>query len=203
MKLSTRHQSARKQMAIKYIKDDILVLPHQEYRMILETSSINFELKSEAEQDVIIDAFQNFLNAMPDHIQILVRVREIDIDKYTEDMDRLKVNETDSVYREQIDSYCQFVKELITGNSILSRRFYIVIPYHHTDKNEDWKVIKEHLNLNKDIVVKGLERIHMKAKTLSSLDIINIFYSFYNSESVKSQAITKDTLAMLLRHDYV
>jgi hypothetical protein len=62
------------------------VLPNQEYRLILETSSINFELKSEEEQDVMIDSFQNFLNALPCEIQILVRVREIDIDKYAEDV---------------------------------------------------------------------------------------------------------------------
>jgi hypothetical protein len=200
---SVHHQSSRKQMAIKCIKDNILVLPNREYRMILETSSVNFELKSEAEQDVIIDAFQNFLNALPNHIQILVRVREIDIDKYTEDIEAIKLNETDEVYKEQLTAYCQFVKELVTGNSILSRRFYIVIPYHRDETHEDWGVIKEHLNLNKDIVIKGLERMQMKAKVLSSLEIINLFYTAYNPESVKTQAITSNTLSTLLRHNYV
>ena len=64
-------------------------------------------------------------------------------------------------------------------------------------------MIKEHLNLNRDIVVKGLERMQMKAKTLSSIEIINLFYSFYNPESVKTQAITKDALSALFKHNYV
>ncbi len=196
-------QSSRQQIQIKKIFDNVLVLPNQEYRMILETSSINFELKSEEEQDVMIDSFQNFLNALPCQIQILVRVREIDIDKYAEDVVRSKDKEKDPIYRKQIEGYSAFVKKLVSGNSILSRRFYIILPYHHPDRHEDWKVIKEHLNLNRDIVVKGLERMQMKAKTLSSIEIINLFYSFYNPESVKTQAITKEALSALFTHNYV
>lgn len=195
--------SSRGQIKIKRIVDDILVLPNQEYRLILETSSINFELKSEEEQDVMIDSFQNFLNALPCQIQILVRVREIDIDKYAEDITRSKDKEKETIYKRQIESYGAFVKKLVVGNSILSRCFYIILPYHHPDKHEDWNVIKEHLNLNRDIVVKGLERMQMKAKTLSSLEVINLFYTFYNPESVKTQAISKETLSALFTHNYV
>lgn len=194
---------ARSQIQIKKVVDNILVLPNQEYRIILETSSVNFELMSEEEQDVMIDSFQNFLNALPCQIQILVRVREIDIDKYVEDIARSKDKEKEPVYKKQIESYSAFVKKLVSGNSILSRRFYIVIPYHNSEKNEDWKLIKEHLNLNRDIVIKGLERMQMKAKTLTSLEVINLFYTFYNPESVKTQAISKEALSALFTHNYV
>ncbi len=194
---------ARAQIQIKKVVDNILVLPNQEYRIILETSSVNFELMSEEEQDVMIDSFQNFLNALPCQIQILVRVREIDIDKYVEDIARSKDKEKEAIYRKQIESYGAFVKKLVSGNSILSRRFYIILPYHNTEKNEDWKLIKEHLNLNRDIVIKGLERMQMKAKTLSSLEVINLFYTFYNPESVKTQAISKEALSALFTHNYV
>ena len=111
--------------------------------------------------------------------------------------------EKESVYKKQIESYSAFVKKLVSGNSILSRRFYIILPYHHPDSHEDWKVIKEHLNLNRDIVMKGLERMQMKARELTSLEILNLFYTFYNPESVKTQAITKETLSVLFKHNYV
>lgn len=198
----TNRASSRAQIQIKEVVDNVLVLPDREYRMILETSSINFELKSEEEQDVIIDSFQNFLNALPCEIQILVRVREIDVDKYVEDLEKLKSKEKETVYQAQIDSYCVFVKKLVSGNKILSRRFYIVIPYK-PDRSEDWKLIKEHLALQKDIITKGLERMQMKARTLSGIEILNLFYAFYNSESIKTQAITKETVKALLSQSYV
>ena len=191
--------------------DNILVLPNQEYRQILETSSVNFELKSEEEQDVIIDSFQNFLNALPCQIQILLRVREMDIDKYLEDIaktkdkekDKKKKNkEDDDKNKKQIEGYCAFVKKLVSGNKILSRRFYIVIPYKHTGR-EDMKLIKEHLALETDIIVKGLERMQMKARVIPGIEILNLFYSFYNSDSLKTQPLTKNTVETLLRNNYV
>jgi len=195
--------SSRQQIQIKEVVDNILVLPNNEYRLILETSSVNFELKSEEEQDVIIDSFQNFLNALPCKIQILVRVREVDIDKYLEDIGKTKEKETVPAYKKQIKGYCAFVKKLVSGNKILSRRFYIVIPYKHTERHQDWKLIKEHLSLEEDIIIKGLERMQMKARTLNGIEILNLFYTFYNSESIKTQALTKETVEALLKNNYV
>ena len=196
-------KSSREQIQIKEVVDDVLVLPNNEYRQILETSSVNFELKSEEEQDVIIDSFQNFLNALPCQIQILVRVREVDIDKYIEDIGKTKHKETIPAYKKQIDGYCAFVKKLVSGNKILSRRFYIVVPYKHTEHHQDMKLIKEHLALDRDIIVKGLERMQMKARTLTSIEILNLFYTFYNAESMKTQALTKETVEALLKNNYV
>lgn len=199
----SKKSSSRQQIQIKEVVDNILVLPGNEYRQILETSSVNFELKSEEEKDVIIDSFQNLLNSLPCEIQILVRVREVDIDRYVEDIGKTKDKETIPAYKKQIEGYCSFVKKLVSGNKILSRRFYIVIPYKHTERNQDMKLIKEHLNLEKDIIIKGLERMQMKARSITSLEILNIFYGFYNPESLKTQAITKETVEALLKNNYV
>ncbi len=199
----SKKSSSRQQIQIKEVVDNILVLPGNEYRQILETSSVNFELKSEEEQDVIIDSFQNFLNSLPCEIQILVRVREVDIDRYVEDIAKTKEKETIPAYKKQIEGYCSFVKKLVSGNKILSRRFYIVIPYKHTERHQDMKLIKEHLNLEKDIIIKGLERMQMKARSITGLEILNLFYGFYNPESLKTQAITRETVEALLKNNYV
>lgn len=195
--------SSRRQIEIKEVKDDILVLLNQEYRVLLETSSINFELKSEDEQDVLIDGFQNFLNSLPCQLQILVRVREVDIDRYLQEISLTKKNEKEKAYRNQIDNYCDFITNLVAGNKILSRKFYIVVPYRHADKNKDFQLVKEQLRLLTDIIVRGLEKLGMKAKTLSSLEILDLFYSFYNSEQIKTQALTGQTLQKLLENNYV
>jgi len=199
----SKKSSSRQQIQIKEVVDNILVLPNNEYRLILETSSVNFELKSEEEQDVIIDSFQNFLNALPCEIQILVRVREVDIDRYVEDIGKTKDKETIPAYKKQIEGYCLFVKKLVSGNKILSRRFYIVIPYKHPERHQDIKLIKEHLNLERDIIIKGLERMQMKARVITGIEILNLFYGFYNPENLKTQALTKETVEALLKNNYV
>lgn len=205
MTIFNKHKkgNSREQIQIKEVIDDILVLPDHNYRLMIETSSVNFELKSEEEQDVIIDSFQNFLNSLPCPIQILVRVREVDIDKYLEDVEKLEEKEEVATYKKQLKSYQKFVKKLVSGNKILSRRFYIVIPYKHQERKQDLTVIKEHLNLQKDIILKGLERMQMKGRALTGLEVLNLFYGFYNPESTRTQPLTKEAVETLLRNNYV
>lgn len=199
---SSKKVSSRKQIQIKEVRDDILILPHNEYRLVIETSSINFELKSEEEQDTIIDTFQNFLNSLSTQLQILIRVREVDVDHYLEQITKSKEIEKEKVYREQLDNYTQFIQRLVTGNKILSRRFYVVIPYHNTNA-KDFKLIKEQLYLTRDIVQRGLEKIGMKVKPLNSLELLDLFYSFYNPTKIKTQPLRSETVIHLQKEAYV
>lgn len=195
-------KSSRRQIQIKEVKDGILVLPHNEYRTVIETSSVNFELKSEEEQDVLLDSFQNFLNSLVSPLQILIRVREVDIDSYLDQIATSKTYEKEKVYKTQIDNYSSFIKNLVSGNKILSRRFYIIIPYKQQDKNRDFAVVKEHLNLQRSIVTRGLEKLGMKARTLESLELLDLFYTFYNSSSAKTQELKGHTIEALLTNNY-
>lgn len=195
--------SSRKQIRIREVKNDILVLPNNEYRLIVETSSVNFELKSEEEQDVLIDSFQNFLNSLPCKLQILIRVREIDIGHYLERISLTRNKEKEKVYQNQIDNYGEFIKKLVAGNRILSRRFYIVIPYKNTEKENDFNLLKEQIQLNRDIVLRGLEKLGMRASQLDSLKILDLFYGFYNGSQVKTQELKGQTIKALLQNNYV
>ena len=201
-KKSVNKVSSRKQIAIKEVKDNLLVLPNHRYRLILETSSINFELKSESEQDVIIESFQNFLNSITTELQILIRVRELDIDNYVEEVMASKDKETKKIYKTQIEAYSDFIQKLVTGNKILSRRFYIIVPYDSPDRKEDLSFVKEQLNLSRDLVAKGLEKLGMKARQLESLEILDLFYSFYNKNQIKTQELQGQTIELLLQKKY-
>ena len=94
LRKSVSKTSARQQIAIKGVRDGILILPGNQYRAILSVSALNFELRSETEQDAIIDTYESFLNSLGWPIQILVRTREIDMDKYLEDLSERLSNET-------------------------------------------------------------------------------------------------------------
>jgi hypothetical protein len=196
LRKSNAKVSARRQINIKSVKDGVLALPGNEYRVVLQASSINFELKSEAEQDALIDTYQSFLNSLDSSFQIIIRVREMDMDKYLEDFNIRLQNETEDIYREQIANYSEFVGRLITSNKILARHFYIVLPYSAKDTN-DLELIKEHLALRADIVSKGLGRLGMRTRQLTSLEVLDLFYSFYNPRQAKIQPITEQTLQLL------
>lgn len=192
--------SARAQINIKEVKDGVLVLPGNRYRMVLETSAINFELKSDEEQDQIIDTFQNFLNGLPCPVQILIRTREVDIDGYLEDFMNVNNHEKNEIYKTQLKEYGLFIKKLVSGNKILSRRFYVIISADQVSSRHDFSIFKEQLKLNEDIVVKGLDRLGMKTRRLGNLEVLDLFYSFYNPSKLKSQPLAKKTFEIIFNH---
>jgi type IV secretory pathway VirB4 component len=186
---SKQKTTSRRQIQIKEVKDGVITLPNNQYRAVLETSSINFELKSEAEQDVIIDSFQNFLNSLSFPVQILVRVREIDIDQYIEQILVKKDKEKEEAYKTQIQNYAEFIRNLVSGNKILARHFYFVIAFVPDDRKQDFDLTREQIRNREDIVVKGLEKIGMKVNNLDSLQVLQLFYNFYNPSQSKSQPL--------------
>ncbi len=193
---SKNKASARSQIAIKGVQDGILMLPGNKFRVILEVSALNFELRSEQEQDAIIDTYESFLNSVGSSLQVLIRTREIDMDKYLSELrDRLQ-GETEAVYRTQLNNYDEFIRSLITTNKILTRHFYVVIPYQ-AGSNVDFELVKEQLHLKRDIVAKGMNRIGMHVRELSSLEILDLFYSFYSPTQAKTQPLTEHALSLI------
>lgn len=193
---SKTRTSSRNQIAIKGVRDGILMLPNNEYRAILQVSSLNFELRSEEEQDAIMDTYESFLNSVGSSLQILIRTREIDMDKYLEDLKIRLDDEKEQVYRDQLQNYDEFIRTLIQSNKILTRHFYIVVPYHATNK-ADFELVQEQLNLKLDIVAKGMMRIGMHTKELSSLETLDLFYSFYSPTQAKIQPLTEHALQLI------
>lgn len=188
--------SARQQIAIKGVRDGILILPNNEYRAILQVSSLNFELRSEEEQDAIIDIYESFLNSVGSSLQILVRTREIDMDKYLADLGERLDDEKEEIYRTQLQNYDEFIRSLITTNKILTRHFYIIVPYKPTGK-ADFDLIREQLNLKLDIVAKGMTRLGMHSDQLTSLEVLDLFYSFYSPAQAKIQPLTEQALQII------
>ena len=192
---SIKRGSSRKQIQIKGVRDGILLLPKGEYRLGLGLSSVNFELMSEDEQDAMIDTYQNFLNSLSTPFQILVRIREMDMDRYLESFRARVEKESVAIYKQQNEAYMTFVKKLVATNKIMTRKFYVMLPHHSSER--DFSLVKEQLELTADIVSKGLARLGMQSRVLTSLELLDLFYSFYAPAQAKRQPLKSATIALL------
>ena len=188
--------SSRGQIAIKGVRDGILMLPNNEYRAILQVSSLNFELRSEEEQDAIIETYESFLNSVGSNLQILVRTREIDMDKYLDDLNERYESETVPIYQQQLQNYDEFIRSLITDNKILTRHFYIIVPYKLNGKTA-FDLVSEQMKIKLDIIAKGIARLGMHTDQLDSLEVLDLFYSFYSPTQAKLQPITEQALSII------
>ena len=79
-----KNQTASTQIYLRIaeIRDGVVVLKNGGLRSVIKISSVNFNLKSDQEQDSIIYGYRNFLNSLEFPIQILVRSKRLDIHKY-------------------------------------------------------------------------------------------------------------------------
>ncbi len=195
---SKKKASARQQINIKGVRGNMLLLPRNRYRVVIEVSPVNFELKSEEEQDALIDTYESFLDSLPCPLEIVVRIRELDMDKYLSDIQELLSEEKEAIYRDQIENYTEFVQGLVADNKILSRHFYVVLPY----TARDFDTAKEQLSLNADMVSKGLARLGIQTRRLTNIELLDQFHTFYNPTQAKQQPIS-DQVAELLNNSYI
>lgn len=181
--------SLKKQVDIAGIKEAVLKINESRYRQIIQVSSINFQLKSEMEQDNVIDNYESFLNSLNFHIQILIRTRQTHVEDYLKDID-LKIElENTLIYRQQLIDQKKFIKDLIKSNRILNKSFYVIIPLDLNTKT-DFENVKQQLKLRTDLIIKNLAKLNVSSKLLNSLEIIDLFYSFYNSSEARLHPIT-------------
>ncbi len=116
-------------LELKDIKEGVLILKNNDIRGVLMISSVNFALQSNDDQSAIIYAFQNFLNSLDFPCQIIVQSRKINITPYLDDLKSLQQQQTNELLKIQTNSYIQFIQDLVQGDAVMTKNFYIVVPY--------------------------------------------------------------------------
>lgn len=121
--------STQKYVDVSEIRDGVVVLKSGALRAILLVSSINFDLKSSEEQDAIISQYQNFLNSLDFPVQIVISSRRFNIDPYIDLLKDHEKQQPNELLRFQISEYKNFIRNLTEVSNIMSKYFYIVVPF--------------------------------------------------------------------------
>jgi len=124
-----KRPSTRKYLDIAEIKDNTVILKDGSLRSVVMVSSINFALKSEEEQNAIVGSYMGFLNSLDFYVQIVIQSRKLNIDNYLKRLQEIEKEQTNDLLRVQTAGYRQYVGELIEMGDIMTKRFYIVVPY--------------------------------------------------------------------------
>jgi len=116
-------------LKVRDIKDGVLILDNGDLRGILQVSPVNFALKSEDDQMALMYGFQVFLNSLDFFCQIVVQSRAMNISMYLDFVKQLEENQPNELLRTMTSSYGEFVKELVRGENVMAKKFYLVVPY--------------------------------------------------------------------------
>ncbi len=196
--------TTQKYLDIAEIKEDCVVMKDGTLRSVILVSSINFALKSEDEQNAIIAAYIGFLNYLEYPVQIVIQSRKLDIDGYLDRLKQTEKEQTNELLRLQTAEYRKYVSQLVEIGDIMTKRFYIVVPYNPlSDKQQSWfqrffnlftaasevrlsqKVfIKRHHDLLQrvDHILSSLASMGLKSVVLDTQSLIELYYNTYNPD---------------------
>ncbi len=194
--------STQKYVDIKEIKDDVIVLKNGSLRAILLVSSINFDLKSGEEQEAIISQYQNFLNSLDFPIQIVISSRKFNVKPYLNLLEKNEAQQDNELLKFQIHEYENFIKSLIKVSNIVSKFFYIVVPFYPVESKEQgpmekiiamfnprqvveekeilFETYKNQLWQRVDHINAGISGIGVQVTSLKTEEIIELLYNSYN-----------------------
>ncbi len=204
--------STQKYLDIAEIREGTVILKDGSLRAVLLVSSINFALKSEEEQQASIQAYVSFLNYLEYPIQIVIQSRKLNIDKYLNGIAELEKKQTNELLRMQTAEYRQFVSELVELGEIMSKKFYLVIPYTPGAdkrkgfldrlsaifspltvinlKEKKFRELKAELDKRTETVMSGLTSMGLTAVALDTQALIELYYNTYNPEVAEQQKLT-------------
>jgi len=197
---------------IESVKNGVLILKSGGLRKILMVSGINFDLKSEDEQGIIIGAFQNFLNTLEFSIQFLVHSRKMNISNYLEKLKKRESQEENELLKNQIAEYIEFVRSFVESNAVMAKTFFVVVPYDSIqitkaganiisslkfwDKNKktdvkdvDLEQKVAQISQRTEQVINGLNQIGLRAVALNDEELIELFYNLYNPSDMEKKEI--------------
>jgi hypothetical protein len=203
--------STQKYLNIAEIKEDVVILKDGTLRAVLLCSSVNFALKSEQEQDALITGYMQFLNALDHPLQIVIQSRKLDIDGYIRRLRDSQKTQTNELLKLQINSYIEFINQLVEIGEIMTKRFFIVIPYNPLgDKAKNfWGRLKEAfstgdvIKLNKakfaqykealarrvNNIQANLRGMSLESVLLDTSGLIELYYNVYNPKTSQNQKL--------------
>ncbi|MEA3292856.1 MAG: hypothetical protein U9P88_00010 [Patescibacteria group bacterium] len=196
--------STQEILEIEQIRDGVIILKDKSLRGILMVSSINFFLLSADSQQAIINRFQEFLNSLDFPCQILIQSRNINITGYLDKIKDLEKNQKNELLQFQIAEYHKFIKELVETRNIMTKLFFLIIPYYQTvmstkkqmktfiKKEKSPELTKEEFQRGKSQLLQriefaslGLRRCNLTAVPLNTTELIELFWSLYNPKQAE------------------
>jgi type IV secretory pathway VirB4 component len=210
--MATNAQPTQGFVPIKEVRDGIIVLKDGSLRAILLASSVNFALKSADEQAAIIAQFQQFLNSLDFSLQFFVESRELDIRPYLALLEERYAQQLDDLMKVQIRSYITYIRDFTERANIMSKSFFVVIPYDpavitregglfggllgkgRTEEGAaaNFEEHRQQLAQRIAVVEQGLVRSGVRVAELGTEEVIELFYKLFNpGELEKPMQLTK------------
>lgn len=201
--MAIKAKATQEFVPVREVRDGVIVLKDGSLRSIILANSINLSLKSYDEQKAIIFQFQSFLNTLDFQTQIVVQSRRLDIQPYLLTLaERMKMT-SEPLLKLQIKEYMEFIRNFTESVAIMTKSFFVVIPYTHINLKSETSAVKgffskkykgeaeaarkldfeeqrSQLAQRMSVIQQGLARCGIKSAPLGTEEVIEVFYKVFN-----------------------
>lgn len=192
-------------LPVEEIRDGVVILKGGDLRAVLMCSSINFDLKSHDEQIAILNQYQNFLNSLDFTVQLYVQSRNLDIRPYVSLLENRMREQLNELIKIQTREYVEFVKTVTEQTNVMSKSFFIIIPYTPTfaiakqsgsifskllgggtsnnnskEKMERFEEHRSQLEQRRNVVASGLASLGIRTAALGTEELVELYYKIMN-----------------------
>ncbi len=202
--------TTQQHLDVEEIAENLILLKDGSAAMIITTTAVNFGLLSESEQDATIYAYAALLNSLTFPIQIFIRSNRKDITGYERLLEEQELRSAKPENKERIRKYREFIEETVRQRNVLDKKFYIVIPFFvlelgvtksataiakggHTGLPFPKEYIigraKMTLEPKRDHVEHQLARLGLRARQLTTKELIQLLFEIYNPDSSQGQTL--------------
>jgi hypothetical protein len=208
--MALKAKATQEFVPIKEVRDGVIVLKDGSLRAIVLANSVNLSLKSGEEQKATILQFQGFLNTLDFAVQISVQSRRLDIRPYLLLLENREKLQSEPLLKLQTKEYIDFIRNFTESVSIMTKSFFVVIPYTHTvlksdsgifsrlfsrkskeqmsmEKQEDFEEKRSQLEERVGVIEQGLSRCGIKSAQLGTEEVVEVFYKVFNPGEVEGK----------------
>lgn len=189
------------------IVDNLVVYKDGGAALIMESTSLNFGLLSEKEQQAVIAAYAALLNSLSFPIQIIIRSQRKDISSYLKYLDE----ETSKIKNQKllllVQDHKNFIIESIKKKNVLGKTFYMIIPFSPLEmgvaktlntmtkrkgplpfsKDAVLKKAKVTLFPKRDHLIRQGNRLSLRFRPLVTRELVELFYEIYNPKAPQNE----------------
>ncbi len=196
-----KSKAAQDFVPVKEVRGGVMVLKDGTIAGVMLASSVNFALKSGDEQAAILSQFQAFLNSLDFSVQFFVQSRKLDIRPYITLLEERLDAQTEELMKIQVREYIEFVKTFTERANIMSKRFFIVVPYtppivdlnktvqekvfgkaslSARTKEEGFEEHRTQLEQRMAVIQQGMIRCGIRTAPLGTEEVIELLYKEFN-----------------------
>ncbi|RKO61651.1 hypothetical protein [Caldibacillus debilis] len=184
--------TAQEFLPFQDISDSMINLGNHQYRALIEVSSINYNLKTKKEKEVLELSFQRFLNSLDFPYTIFLQTITMDNSRMLASL-KQDIEETLQVFP-QLEEYARIHYQDMSNiqertKTTKHKKKYIVVPYDEAalltnmNDNEKYMEAAKELYNRCQIVIDGLETMGLKGRILSTAEVAAVITSVYHRQN--------------------